>query len=137
MTIFVCVDDKGGMAFNHRRQSRDSVQLRDMLAEAQGRPLRISPRSAALFGEGGPVAASEDYLEGAGPEDLCFVEEPPLLPWADKIHRLILYRWNRAYPADKYLDIDLAEGWKCQGSTEFPGSSHDKITKETYIPCRK
>lgn len=137
MTVCVCIDDKGGMAFNHRRQSRDRIQQQDMLRECGGRPLRISPRSAALFGEGTAVEASEDYLSHAGPEDFCFVEEPPLLPWAEEIHRLILYRWDRVYPADRYLDIDLTEGWQLQESAELPGYSHEKITKETYIPCRK
>ena len=137
MTVFVCIDDKGGMVFNHRRQSRDRIQQQDMLRECGGRPLRIAPRSSALFSESSAAEASENYLSAAGPEDFCFAEEPPLLPWTENIHRLILYRWNRAYPADGYLDIDIREGWQLQETTEFPGSSHEKITKETYIPCRK
>ena len=35
MTIFVCIDDKNGMLFNHRRQSRDEAVLKDMLDVAE------------------------------------------------------------------------------------------------------
>ena len=31
MDVFVCLDDRGGMFFNHRRQSRDRQVIQDML----------------------------------------------------------------------------------------------------------
>jgi len=42
---------------------------------------------------------------------------------------LILYRWNRTYPADLYFTLSL-EGWTLERREEFAGSSHEKITKE-------
>ncbi len=32
MKIIVCIDDKNGMMFNHRRQSKDREVRRDMLS---------------------------------------------------------------------------------------------------------
>ncbi|MFR4122966.1 MAG: hypothetical protein ACLT0W_12285 [Clostridium sp.] len=44
---------------------------------------------------------------------------------------MILYKWNRVYPADQYFAMDLS-GWKLVETVEFPGSSHEKITEERY-----
>ena len=38
-----------------------------------------------------------------------------------------------AYPADLYWDLPL-EGWTLARREEFPGFSHEIITKEVYIP---
>ncbi len=46
---------------------------------------------------------------------------------------LVLYRWNRRYPADVYLDIrPEPPGWRLVSREEFSGSSHPRITKEVY-----
>ena len=50
-----------------------------------------------------------------------------------EIEKVILYHWNRDYPADTYFDLDLTD-WKITRTEEFPGFSHDKITEEVY--CR-
>ena len=49
MKVFVCVDDGFGMAFNGRRQSRDSAVVEDILATCGGKP-RMDERSEKLFG---------------------------------------------------------------------------------------
>ena len=35
MTLYVCLDDKNGMLFNNRRQSRDRVVLEDIRMQAR------------------------------------------------------------------------------------------------------
>ena len=54
-------------------------------------------------------------------------------PQVKEIEKVILYHWNRDYPADTYFDLDLTD-WKITRTEEFPGFSHDKITEEVY--CR-
>ena len=54
-------------------------------------------------------------------------------PFAGRVERVVLYRWDRAYPADLYWDLSL-EGWTLARREEFPGFSHEIITKEVYIP---
>ena len=49
-----------------------------------------------------------------------------------EMQKIILYRWNRVYPADLYFDIDL-KNWHLKESNDFAGSSHDKITEEIYV----
>ena len=89
MDVFVCLDDRGGMFFNHRRQSRDREVIQDMLDSLDGKPLYI--------------------------------------------RTLTVYRWNRRYPADVFLDVDLS-GWRRVSCWEFPGHSHERISKEVYCP---
>lgn len=135
MTIIVCVDDRMGQAFHRRRLSRDRVLCARVLALAGGHALRMSPYSARLF-EGAEfpgLLAQEDYLAQAGGDDLCFVELEDLSPWLARADRLVLYRWNRAYPSDlKFPAGALDTGWRQTGTTDFPGSSHDTITEEIY-----
>ena len=47
MTVAVCVDDKMGMLFNHRRQSRDKVLIDDLMNIAE--KVKINGFSEELF----------------------------------------------------------------------------------------
>ena len=50
----------------------------------------------------------------------------------DRTREIILYKWNRVYPADFRFEVDLSS-WKLEESEEFAGLSHEKITRERYI----
>lgn len=135
MKIIVCVDDNNGMMLNKRRQSRDSIVIQDIIAHLNGGNLLMDPFSEKLFSNSNidTFFISEEFLNEAEPDDYCFVENHPLSEHASHIDELIIYRWNRKYPADTYLDLDpTALGMKLISTTEFAGSSHDKITKELY-----
>ena len=49
-----------------------------------------------------------------------------------QIEELILFRWNRVYPADLHCTLDLSV-WKLTETEEFAGNSHEKITQERYV----
>ena len=128
MKIVVCVDDNFGMLFNQRRQSRDAILLEDMLTmveEMEGKPW-IAPFSEKLikpYMEERPfITIDENYWDEAEAQDFCFVENKALQQCEENIDTVILYRWNRVYPADTYFDIDLS-GWQLV-STEEPVSTH-------------
>ena len=106
-----------------------------ILEDAAGRRLWMSRDTLRLFEAPYPeyLTAAEDFLAQAGPGELCFVEEPPLLPWLDRLEGLVLYRWNRRYPADAWLDVRPGPpGWTLARREEFSGHSHERITKEVY-----
>jgi len=130
MILAVCVDDKGGMMFNRRRQSRDKAQQADLLEWCAGRKLWISPYSAPVF-EGALACEDEAFLEKAGPGEVCFVEDRSVKEAADRVETVILYRWNRTYPADLSFDLDLSDFY-LETAVEFPGNSHEKVTREIY-----
>ena len=132
MIAAVCIDDRGGMLFNHRRQSQDRLLREDLLAEAAGRPLWMHSYSLRQFPAPPPnLCMDEEFLDRAGPGELCFVETVDPAPWRERMEGVILYRWNRTYPADLRLTLSL-EGWSLERREIFAGSSHEKIIKEVY-----
>lgn len=134
MEVIVCLDDRNGMMFNHRRQSQDCKVVEDILTCLKEKRLLISSFSASLFDDTNEnILIKENPLASARENDVCFIENSPLMPYAKKIKRLTVYLWNRRYPADTYLDMDLKNSWRMLSRVEFIGYSHKKITKETYI----
>lgn len=130
MILIVCVDDQNGMAFNHRRQSRDRVlseRIEDLTA---GSNLRMAPYSQKLFSREN-IVVSAGYLAEADADDYCFVERDDVKPYENKVQKAIVFRWNRHYPSDLMFGIDLSS-WRLVASEEFPGSSHEKIAMEVY-----
>jgi hypothetical protein len=134
LTLIVCVDDRGGLSFNGRRQSRDQLLLADLLAEADGHRLWMNEYSARLFPDevADRLLIAENPLDRAVGSDCCFIENLPVQPFLEQADRLLLYHWNRTYPADRALTLPLDGGWTLLSQEEFPGFSHEKITKEHY-----
>ena len=132
MIVIAAVDDGGGMMFNHRRQSQDRI-LREHILEMSGGRLWMNQYSSGQFSGAEGLRVDDDFLEKAGDGEFCFVEDRPLSPCADRIERVILFKWNRNYPGDFHFDLDVAAPpWKLLEISEFPGFSHEKITKEVY-----
>ena len=105
-----------------------------ILEDAAGRRLWMSRDTLRLFEAVSGVSDRGGGFPGPGRAgELCFVEEPPLLPWLDRLEGLVLYRWNRRYPADAWLDVRPGPpGWTLARREEFSGHSHERITKEVY-----
>lgn len=134
MKVIVVVDEKNGMMFNGRRQSRDR-HLREMILRiAKDGRLCMNAYSAGQFDSEEGLVVSETFLGEAGSSDYCFVENEALRSYEDKISELFVFKWNREYPGDKFLDIDLdSEEWTLAQTEEFAGYSHERITLERYI----
>lgn len=134
--VIVCVDERSGMLFHHRRQSQDRVVRARILAETRFGRLWMNRYSYGQFTASPPghIQVAEDFLARAGVGDTCFVEDQPLQPWRNKIEGLLLYRWNRSYPSDFALDLALGRDWVLQSREDFAGYSHKIITKEVYLP---
>ncbi len=139
MNVIVVVDDRGGMLFNHRRQSQDRVLREAIVRLSEGKTLWMNRYSAGQFRDfdgKAEIRVAEDFLDRAAAGDVCFVETCPLHPYMDRIGGVVLFRWNRSYPGDFYFDLDLSDrGWTLTRTEELRGSSHEKITMEEY--CRE
>lgn len=132
MILTACIDDRGGMLFHRRRQSQDRLLRQDLLMEASGRPLWLNAYSLRQFSPPPEnLRCAEDFPDRAGSGELCFFEDVDPAPWLDKAESILLYHWNRRYPADLYFPLPL-EGWRLARREEFAGSSHEKIIKEVY-----
>ena len=140
MHTIICLDDDNGMLFHDRRQSQDVKLRADVLEQLGERMLWMNAYSARQFAdaEDARIHISDSFLEEAGKDDFCFVENRPLLPSEAQIQEVICYRWNRRYPSDVKLDLSL-EGWNVMEETEFAGKSHERITRTVYrrnVPVR-
>lgn len=135
MNIVVCVDDAMGMSFNNRRQSQDRILREKILNITKGTTLWMSSYSAKQFTQEQQqfLMVSDDYLKKAEEGDYCYVERENLMPFLNKIEKVLLCKWNRRYPADVYFPEFLQEeSWKGIILEEFTGSSHEKITIEEW-----
>ena len=123
------------MMFNHRRQSQDRVALQRILDMAAGSTLWMNEYSAGLFtGYTAPqIQVDAQFLDKAGTEDYCFIENVDVSPYLPFIEKIILFHWNRAYPSDVKFPIRPENGERtCMAQENFAGSSHEKITIEVY-----
>ena len=131
MKLIFCLDDRGGMMFNRRRQSQDSELRKRILEKLDGKPLIMSPYSAKQFVEGGDILISDTPQSGAI-DVVYFVEDLPFS--LNGVDGITIYRWNRHYPSDVKLGVDLSKkGFILDYIYEFKGSSHEKITEENYV----
>lgn len=135
MKIIVAVDEKNGMLFNKRRQSQD-VKLREyILQRTKDGRLRMNAYSAKQFAahQASHIMVDDCFLANANADDYCFVENEKVEHYNDKISTIILCKWNRDYPSDTKLDIDVTRGWRCVAVEEIAGKSHEKITIEEWV----
>ena len=111
MNLIICVDNKNGIMFNGRRQSRDRAVCEDILDMTGEHLLYTSEYSFALFEKyaDSRVICSDSPALSAGRGDYCFAED-----------------------MDRYFDMDT-ELFRLVSETEFKGSSHEKITKRMYL----
>ena len=107
--------------------------IQDVLTCFADKKIYVSQYSAPLF-EGSQAVVCDGLLDVADAQDVCFTEKQTLGGYVDKISTLIIYRWNRRYPADLYFDVEPEKcGFRLAESAELVGWSHEKITKEVYV----
>ena len=122
MVLFVCLDDDNGMMFNNRRQSKDCIVRKRILELVGEKKFWMSEYSLGQFEEEISLCQNKEdaeYVFAEDPNDIIGLE----------FDKIIVYRWNRRYPADKTLTI---EGKTLNSTYEFAGNSHEKITEEIY-----
>ena len=81
-----------------------------------------------------PPAVGDAPVSGrAGSAVFCGVSASGSRPGAHRAPELlVLYRWDRIYPADQRLDLDLARDFRLVSVQDFAGHAHEIITKEVY-----
>lgn len=134
MKLIVCLDDHNGMAFNHRRQSKDRV-LQERIVSFVGKSvLRMNGYSEKqFFLKPDMLYVNDDYLDTAEAEDYCFVETDDVTSYLAKANEVAIFRWNRRYPADLYFPMDrLRCDFQKISTADFQGNSHETITQEVY-----
>ena len=131
MKLIVCIDLENGMLFNNRRQSKDKILIEHIYKLIGNKKIWISDFSRDLFEEDKYNLFEIECFEKIKENDYVFIENisPKILE--DRINEIIIFNWNRKYPADLYFDISL-ENWKLEYEIEIEGFSHEKITQKIY-----
>lgn len=132
MKVIVCLDDNKGLLFNNRRQSRDRLVTEDIIKNLNGEKLFVLPFSEKLFeGYENVCCVEESAFLDFSQDGTFFVENIALSEYRN-IDSVVVYKWNRVYPADFYCDIDFG-AFSLVEESDFKGNSHEKITKQVYI----
>ena len=134
MRLVICVEDRGGMAFNKRRVSRDKLMISDFAEYAGDSAVFIEPYSEELFSEVSlNIILSENPSKFAERCDFVFIERQSPRIFAELASEIVIYKWNRRYPFDVAIDFSPESlGFKLESTLDFEGNSHDKITREVY-----
>lgn len=120
------------MLFNHRRLSRDRRVCEKILDYSNEKKLWMNAYSRKLFTnltDINNIQVDEEFLDKS--QSICFVENQDITPYLPKIDTLVLFQWNRDYPADFFFTVDLSQ-WNLISTEDFEGTSHEKITMEVY-----
>ena len=132
MKLIVCLDDRMGMMFNHRRQSRDRLLIDDLEKLVGDRKVYMMPYSEGLFLKNNVrYILTDTPFTDADREDYCFIETVDPTSYMRSVTEIVIYHWNRHYPADLYFTFDM-KGFTLTQTAEFAGSSHEKITREVW-----
>lgn len=132
MKLILFLDERGGMLFNHRRQSQDRKAREYILSILKGERLLMNPYSAKQFGECDAITVTETPMREAKEEDFVLIENLPVS--LSGVSDVVLILWNTLYPSDVSFDTSSLgkTGFVLQKSEEFAGYSHEKITVEFY-----
>ena len=134
MKIIACIDDNNGMLFGGRRQSRDKLLIADIISNLNdGESLCVFDYSVSLFANFSDRIKIISDIEQAEQNSAVFIEKEKISLFEQYADTIVIYKWNKVYPADFWFDVDLNNGnWTLSGSYEFEGNSHKKITREVY-----
>lgn len=128
MKFIVCVDVNNGLMFNKRRVSKDEVVLLDMISSVD--KLYMNEYSKKMFSDYSledDVIVSDDYSN-----EYYFIEDDSLKQYEDNIEEIVVYNWNREYPSDLKLDVNLS-GFSIKEEKIIEGNSHEEIIKIVYV----
>lgn len=133
MTLVICADDRNGYLFNKRRLSRDSAVCAHILTLCGEKLLWMNGYSASIFPRNAPnIRVCENFLEEVGAGEFCFVEDADISEISSRAKAVVIYRWNRSYPADTKLPETLLSGRRLVSKSDFSGNSHLCITQEVF-----
>lgn len=138
MKLIVCLDIDKGMNFNNRRQSRDIEVINDILNIIGNDKLFIEEYSTKLFPKNRVnIVKSLNENSNINNDDYIFLEREVPDTFKDKIEEVVVYNWNRKYPAEQFFNINLNDNWKLKLTYDIVGNSHEKITIEIYEKTEK
>ncbi len=135
MIVICCVDDNYGMMFNSRRQTQDKILINYILNICKSSILKMNSYSFELFSiyNCSNIIVEENFLSNPNGDFFYFVENQSIDSIKQEIKKIILFKWNRVYPADFYFNKSILEDFNLSYICDFKGNSHEKITREDWL----
>lgn len=126
-TIALCIDKGNGRLFYGKRTSSDR-EVRKRLLDMTD-VLYVDSYTAAQFTEDYGKEKLRVVDDPAGiAEGTAFIELQDIPRDAD---RIVIFNWNRKYPADRFLDFRFS-GWRKVKKEDFEGYAHPKVTMDVW-----
>ena len=134
MKLILCLDERNGLSFNNRRQSRDRAVIDKIVCLAKEEPVWITSYSSELFRETHcNVRVSADIMHAAKPGEYLFIENQDPHELLAQVSSVYIFRWKRAYPYDLSIPQEILDARFVKVHTEtFTGNSHPEIELEVY-----
>lgn len=126
MKVIAAIADNNGIMFNNRRLSKDATLIDRILNKVEH--VYVSPYTAKLFKDHPDNITVVESFDEIPSDGWLFIEDDSLYPYFDSIDEVILYRWNRDYPADTFFHFPEEE-YEMISEEDFAGSAHDEITE--------
>lgn len=127
MNIIICIEKNKGISFNNRRLSKDKKIIDDIVKNYD---VVGNKYTQAMFEEYG-LTIKEKKIKNATKKDLYYFIEDDSINSIDCINNLIIYDFNRNYPSDVKLIINL-ENFILIEEFKIEGTSHKEIIKKVY-----
>ena len=131
-TLIIALEEKGGYLFNGRRLSSDKNLITDILNDFPDKKIFMDEKSIPLFE--GKYNSVLDFADRKNPNtDFVYFAEFDLPESIiNTVDTIVIYKWNRRYPADKFFDKKILSDFNLISTYDFPGNSHEKLTNFIY-----
>ena len=135
MHIILFLDQKDGMIFGNKRQTKDKILMKYIEDVSKGSCLFTNHFSTSLFDNiPSHLIVDDNFLNIAKSEDFCIVENEDIEPYMNKIESIRIYRWDKVYPSTIKFNKDLLKNWKQSFCVElFLGGTHQVIYEEMWV----
>lgn len=127
MTLVVCLEENLGYLFNARRLSQDQHLLERLRERVGNAPLFATPYSAPLLSDFPTLSLLKDSVPETG--SFYFLEDGPV--FREKADHVLIYRWGRRYPADRYFPLS-SFSLRLLEKNEFATPTHPDLCEEYY-----
>lgn len=137
MTLVLTVDERGGIAFGNKRQSRDKALTKDIFNLKKGARILAREYSRLIFDEARPIPYepifTSDPVKEAKSGDVVLLELEASRDTIEEAEEIFIYSWNRHYPSTAKLDMELIkEKFLLAEQVDFEGNSHENLTRFHY-----
>ena len=132
MVIVACIDKSGNIALNTNGQLNHIIFWVRLKVVSNEALLYMNFNSSRQFGYYPMKMIDDDFLDIAGEDSYCFVEDTDITPYIDRIDKIILYKWNKKFSSKFEFDKSILDNFSVVSKKSFYGEPFLKISEIVY-----